>query len=328
MEQIAFFIGDRILYWSSVILTLAAACSVFLFLGLYLRDRKDRFIPSACLLPLAAVLSLVGARLVHWYCLPDNYASLSDALTHFDRGGYALVGAIGGCLLAACLLRVLTIVKDLPDTLDCMAIGGAAGIAAGRLASAFNASDRGMILSDQIPFPWVCPVINTVTGQPEYRLATFAIQAILAGSITLILLAFYWKEQGKKSYHSGDTALLFGMLYGASEVVTDSTRYDSLYFRSNGFVSIVQVTGAVALVAAIVVFSLRLARRRDFRKTPQLAVWTGLPALIGVAGFMEYYVQRHASYAAMCYGVMSLCLCGVIAATMYIRYLAQREMAF
>lgn len=325
MEQIAFIIGDRVLYWSSVVLTLAAACSVFLFLGLYLRNREDRLLSSACLLPLAAVLSLVGARLVHWYCLPNHYASLSDALTHFDRGGYALVGAIGGCLLAACLLRILTIVKDLPDMLDCMAIAGAAGIAVGRLASAFNASGRGMILSDRLSFPWVCPVINTVTGQPEYRLATFAIQAILAGIITLILFGFYWKGRNKETYRPGDTALLFGLLYGASEVVADSTRYDSLYFRSNGFVSIVQVTGAMTLVIAIVVFSVRMVKRQGFRKTPQLAVWAGLLALLGVAGFMEYYVQRHASCAAMCYGIMSLCLCGVIASAMYIRYLAQRE---
>lgn len=323
MEQIAFIVGDRILCWSSVILALATACAVFLFLGLYLRERKDRQIPCACLLPLATVLSVVLARLIHWYCLPDNYGDISEALTRFNRGGYALVGVIGGCLLAACLLRALRIVKDLPDLLDCMAIAGTAGIAVGRFASAFNASDRGMILSEGIPFPWVYPVINVVTGQPEYRLATFAIQAILTGIITLILFGFYWKERGKESYRSGDTALLFGMLYSACEVVADSTRYDALYFRSNGFVSMVQVIGAVTLVAASVVFSIRMVRKQGFRKTLHPAIWVGLLTLIGVAGYMEYYVQRHASYAAMCYSVMSLCLLGVIAGAMYIRCLAQ-----
>ena len=323
MEQIAFIVGDRFIYWSSIILTLAAAASGFLFLGLYLQDREDRVLPGTCLLPLAAVLSLILSRLIHWYCLPDNYLGFFQALTQFHHGGYALVGVVAGCLLAALVLKWGKVCKDLPDMLDCMAIAGTAGIAVGRLESAFNATDRGMVLSEKIPFPWVYPVINAVTGEPDYRLATFAIEAIVTGIIAVALYGFYRKYRDKPSYRPGDTALLFAMLYSSGEVVLDSTRYDSLYFRSNGFVSMLQVFGAVALVAVVVVFSIRMVKKQGLRKKLHLPLWGGMLALVGLAGYMEYYVQRHASYAGMCYSVMSLCLGGVIAGALYIRYLAQ-----
>lgn len=323
MEEIAFIVGDRFIYWSSVILTLAAAASVFLFLGLYLREREDHLLPGTCLLPLAALLSLLFSRLIHWYCMPDSYGSFWEAMTRFDHGGYALIGVIAGCVAAACLLKRLKVCEDLPEMLDCMAIAGTLGIAVGRMESAFNATDRGMVLPQEIPFPWVYPVINAVTGQPEYRLATFAIEAMVTGIVAVALFLFYWEGKKHESYRTGDTALMFAMLYSTAEVVLDSTRYDSLYFRSNGFVSMMQVFGAVALVAVVVVFSIRMVKRQGFQKKLHLPLWTGMAALVGVAGYMEYYVQRHASYASMCYTVMSLCLAGVVAGGIYIRHLAQ-----
>ena len=35
-------------------------------------------------------------------------------------------------------------------------------------------------------------------------------------------------------------------------------------------------------------------------------------ALLGGAGYMEYYVQRHARLAAQSYAIMSLCLAGIL----------------
>ena len=77
----------------------------------------------------------------------------------------------------------------------------------------------------------------------------------------LILLIFYLPKKRK----DGDTALIFLLLYGASQIVLDSTRYDKLFFRSNGFVSVVQVLGALGLLLVIVVFSARMVKARGFR---------------------------------------------------------------
>ena len=126
---------------------------------------------------------------------------------------------------------------------DCMAVSGCAGIAVGRLASLFNSSDRGQVIENLKTLPFVYPVTNAVSGALEYRLATFMIQSMVALLLFAGLSAYYLSKDPKGRRKDGDTALIFLLIYGASQVVLDSTRYDSLFFRSNGFVSVVQVLG-------------------------------------------------------------------------------------
>ena len=102
MERIAFIIGERFLYWSSILLTLSVVVSICVFLALYLR-RSGNVIAAAIAVPVSMALSLVLARLVHWYCRADSYASLEAALTDYSSGGFALMGVFAGCFLTALL---------------------------------------------------------------------------------------------------------------------------------------------------------------------------------------------------------------------------------
>lgn len=324
MERIAFILGEHFLYWSSIILTLAAAAAVCVFLALYLR-KSGNITAGFSVVPLALLLSLAATRMLHWYGYAESYGSFLSAMTNFSTGGFALLGAFAGCFLAAVLTRILRLHSNLPQMLDCMCLAGSAGIAVGRLASFFNSSDRGQILQSIRSMPLAYPVTNSVSGVTEYRLATFLLQAIVTGLIFLALTVFYVNEKGRRR-KDGDTTLLFLLCYGAAEVVLDSTRYDSMYFRSNGFVSIVQVCGAVALAAAIVVFSVRLVKSQGFRRW-YVALWVGMVALIGCAGYMEYYVQRHGNEALFAYSIMSVCLCLVVGLTVLIRILAEKATA-
>ena len=322
MERIAFIIGETFVYWSAIILTLAAAAAACTFVALYL-GRPGKAISAALAVPMALVFSLVLARFMHWYCRADSYDSFFTAMTDHSSGGYALMGVFGGCLLAAVILRALFIVRDLPEMLDCMCIAGSLGIAVGRLSSFFNSSDRGQIIEGMTDLPWVYPVTNAVSGAVEYRLATFVIQAMAAAGIFAVLLVF-WLVGNRKRQKNGDTTLLFLLLYGVSQVVLDSTRYDSLFFRSNGFVSIVQVLGALGMALAIILFSVRLVKRRGFRGW-YLVLWIPMAALIGGAGYMEYHVQRHGDQAAFAYSVMSGCLVLVVLLTLLVRALGLRK---
>lgn len=310
MERIAFIIGERFLYWSSILLTLSVVVSICVFLALYLR-RSGNVIAAAIAVPVSMALSLVLARLVHWYCRADSYASLEAALTDYSSGGFALMGVFAGCFLTALLLRILFLSKNLPEMLDCMCLAGGAGIAVGRLASFFSASDRGILVESVKTLPWVYPVTNAVSGQEEYRLATFLIQAMVTGAIFLILLVATTILRKKEKIRDGDTCVLFLLCYGASQVVLDSTRYDSLFFRSNGFVSIVQVLGALAIGLALILYSIRLVRNRGW-KTWYLILWLLSAVMLGLGGYMEYHVQRHGSEALFAYSVMSACLLGLV----------------
>ena len=320
MDKLAVIIGDTFIYWNSVVYMLAAAVAICFFLSFYIR--KDGSATAGfAVIPAAIVLSLVAARFFHWYCRADSYDSFAAAMTDYSSGGYALLGVFLGCFLAAVILRVVFLHNNLPKMLDCMAVSGCAGIAVGRLASFFNSSDRGQVLENLKTLPFAYPVTNAVSGAVEYRLATFMIQAMVALLLFMGLSAFYLR---KKETKDGDTCLIFLLIYGASQVVLDSTRYDSLFFRSNGFVSVVQVLGALGLGLAIFLFSRRMVKAWGL-KFWQFLLWIPMAAGIGCAGYMEYYVQRRGNEAAFAYSVMSGCLVAVILLTLLIRHLAVKK---
>ena len=323
MDKLAFISGETFLYWNSIVYTLAAATAICFFLAFYI-GKCGNAVAGFAAVPLSIAIGLVAARFFHWYCRADSYEGFLSAMTDYTSGGYALMGVFLGCFLAAWLLRLIRLQRSLPEMLDCMAIAGCAGIAVGRLASLFNSSDRGQVLADFKSLPIAWPVTNAVSGAVEYRLATFMLQSLVALALFVGLSLFYIRGNQRCKLKNGDTSLVFLLIYGASQVVLDSTRYDSLFFRSNGFVSVVQVLGALGLGLAIFVFSKRMVKEYGF-KFWQLLLWIPIAAGIGCGGFMEYYVQRRGNEAVFAYSVMSGCLVGVILLTLLIRYLAEKK---
>ena len=323
MDKIAYISGETVIYWNSVVLTLAAATAILFFLAFYI-GKCGNAVAAFAAVPLCLVLGIVLARFVHWYSRADSYDGFLAAMTDYTSGGYALMGVFLGCFLAACLLRLIRFSRSLPEMLDAMAISGCAGIAVGRLASLFNSSDRGQVLANLKSLPFAYSVTNAVSGVVEYRLATFMLQSLVALLLFVGLTVFYLRGQKKGTMKDGDTCLIFLLIYGASQVVLDSTRYDSLFFRSNGFVSVVQVLGALGLALAIIAFSRRMVKAWGL-KFWQFLLWLPMAAGIGCGGFMEYYVQRRGNEAAFAYSVMSGCLLGVILLTLLIRFLAVKK---
>lgn len=323
MDKLALISGESFVYWNSIVYTLAAATAICFFLAFYL-GKCGNAVAGFAVIPMSIFLGLVAARFFHWYCRADSYDGFLAAMTDYTSGGYALMGVFLGCFLSAGLLRLVRLSRSLPEMLDAMALSGCAGIAVGRLSSLFNASDRGQVLEHfkSLPFAW--PVTNAVSGAVEYRLATFMLQSMVALLLFAGLTAFYLRGHRKGSLKDGDTSLIFLLIYGASQVVLDSTRYDSLFFRSNGFVSVVQVLGALGLGLAIFVFSKRMVKAYGL-KFWQFLLWIPMAAGIGCGGFMEYYVQRRGNEAVFAYSVMSGCLGLVILLTLLIRHLAQKR---
>lgn len=324
MEQIAWISGGRFVYWSALVMGLGILAAVCVYTALRLKEGESA---SAIAITVSGCImaSLLLGRLIHWYCRADSYDSLRSAMTDYSGGGYALMGAFGACMLCACLLRAVRLLKDLPGTLDAMALAGGVGIAVGRMASLFNASDRGMPVGEKWGLPFAYAVTNPVSAVVENRLATFALQAIVTALITAGLLVFWGAgKAGKKPVSGGDVFVMFLAGYGGSQIVLDSTRYDSLYLRSNGFISIVQILGAVALVGGIVFFSVRMVKSRGL-KGRFFGIWTAILALLGGAGYMEYHVQRHGDQALFAYSVMACCIIAVFGAMVWIRSLGERK---
>ncbi|MBQ6798592.1 MAG: prolipoprotein diacylglyceryl transferase [Oscillospiraceae bacterium] len=313
MNQIAFVFSNSTVYWSSIVVAAAALCAMLAAVMIRLW-RNEPLLPVLVYLPVATVLSVFFARLIHWYCRTDQYTSLSAALQDFTGGGYALLGVFAGCFLAAVLVRVLRLTDDLPSLLDSLAPAAALGIGMGRLCCLFNADSRGkMFVEDPArqKLPIGSPVVNATSGEIQWRFATFFIQSLIALAIFAILLIVtvimlkLIRRQNKRA--QGMTFLIFMVLYCSSQIVMDSTRYDALFLRSNGFVSLEQIFSIVVLVGCAVIFSIRSVKQCGLRLWHPV-LWALILGCFGGTGYMEYYVQRHGSLYMMCYSIMSACL--------------------
>ena len=323
MDRIAFITEDALIYWSPIILVISGIAASLIYLAVYI-GRGGKFTPAFISIPMSAVFGIFIGRLFHWYCRTGSYESFQTAITDFSKGDFALVGMFIGCALTACMLRVIRVSKNVPKMLDAMSVGGCVGISVGRLASLFNGTSRGMLISEDVGFPFTYPLINPVSGISENRLATFMIQSAVTGLIAAGLLLYMLIQViRKRKIKDGDIFLLFLSAYSISQIVCDSTRNDALVFRSNGFVSMVQILGAVALAFVIILISVRLVKNTGF-KIWYLAFWIGIAGLLGLAGYMEYFVQNNGVKAAFAYSVMSAALIVVYAIILVIRYLANK----
>ena len=323
MEKITYIISDTFIYRHSIILTMAVLTTVFLFFALWGSSGKS-WTKGMLICILCTLLCPVLGRLCHWYFQSSEYPSFAAAMTDYSTGNYALMGIFAGCLLTAGVLKLTRLEKDSGAVLDCMALAGCAGMAIGRLSFLYTDADRGMLLENITGLPFAAPVTDPVTGEVSYRLATFMLQAIFCGALFVGLGIYYVSTRIRKRYRPGETALLFLAFHGAAQAIFDSTRYDSLFMRSNGFVGIVQILGAVLLVTVIVIYSVRLVRSRGW-KWWYLILWFLVLGGLGLAGYMEYFVQRHGNQAALCYSLMTLGLSLCLGTLLTIRGLAHKK---
>lgn len=308
MYKIAFIYGDMLIYWNAIVGAMAVLTGIVLFWAAFLRQPGD-VSGGAVACPMAIILSLILARIAHWYFRPDSYASFGDAIGNFSTGGYALVGCFAGCILTACILRAMQTISNLPHMLDAMSFGGCAAIAVGRLSCFFTSNDRGGVLTSQ-SLPWAFPVTNPTSGALEFRLAVFLFQTLWAAVIFVVLLLSLFR---KGRHRDGDRTLIFLLLYCAGQIVLDSMRYDALHLRTNGFISAVQVFGAVTLVAVTGFLTFQLVKSGNWDRW-NLVCWFAVTSALGCGGFMEYYVQRHGDRAVFAYTAMSLCMLLIVCA--------------
>ena len=322
-SSIAIYTGDIVIYWSAIVICLAVAAWFCLSWAVY--TANGGYGSALCFfLPVACVLSLVLSRFIHWYCHAEQYTGLVSAFTDFSLGSYCLPGVLVGVVLAALLARLLRFSDSAPKMLDALAPGAALGIALIRLSSLFNSSCRGKIVITDPRFQRL-PLgsgISSGTGVMEVHFATFFIQFLLMLVLTVLILSFYYrrgKRPMKSGSASGHTAMLFLLIYSAMELVLDSTRYDSSFLRSNGFVSMVQIFSALCILGVLIYYSVHSIRANRMRFYHWL-LWILFLGSVGGVGYLEYLVQRHGDWYLRCYGGMSAC-CALMSLSVYIMYL-------
>ena len=315
MNSVAAILDSFVLYRYSLILALASGAAVCYIMACcsYVQIPSHR--SSAC--ALAAILfSLPLSRLIYWYERPNGLPSYWLTLTSASTEVFALSGVFFGCILAALPFGGIGNRKKI---LDCMCIAGCTGMALGRLGCFFTSMNRGQTMTHHTELPWAYPVI-TAFGQVEYRFATFLFQAGIAALLGIFLAVLFFRKKTR----SGELTILFLLFYCASQIILDSTRYDSLSLRSNGFVSLVQVLAAMGLMIVLTILCIRTVKTFGW-KIWMVPMWSVLTALLAGVGYMEYYVQRHGREAALAYSAMGIYLAGIVLIGLLLWYLLQTE---
>ncbi|MBE6754323.1 MAG: hypothetical protein E7559_08265 [Ruminococcaceae bacterium] len=321
MNQIAFFWGSISIYWSSIFFALAIIGSVFASLQIRAIQNKT---PNAVLLTalISIPLSLLFSRLVYWYCSFEQYRGILDALTSFGEGGHSLVGAAIGLFLATVIVWRLNMVSSLMQLWDCVLPGSMIGIAIGRLSGFFSADDKGKIMFDNPSLqrlPFAVEIVNEATGTSDWRLATFLFESVAALIVFFvchyIIRSFHQTNLGKEkvicSLPDGSVAMICLSFFGSLQVVLESTRYDSLFLRTNGFISLMQMVCLALVLTSIIFFSYHSIKINGGVDRKHIFTWLLCVILIGQSAYVEYYVQRHANEYFICYTVMSIAMISV-----------------
>ncbi len=309
MNKIAYIFDGFVINWSTIIIVLAVVAAVLVCFALAVR-KPGYATPLAVMLPIAMVLGCVFARVIHWYCRTDQYASFAQAFTDFSVGGFSIIGLVVGVLLAALMVWAIGLAPSIGTLLDILAPGAAIGIALGRLSFLFNYSDRGKVFIENEAnrrLPIGSAVVNVSSGATEWRFATFFVQSLVAAVIFLAVLALFFVftrfvlKNGKSS--AGMVFFVFMIIYFSTEILLDSTRYDALFLRSNGFVSLMQIFSAVIIVFSFAYLSFRSVQFNGL-KFWHFILWVLYLGSLGLAGYMEYYVQRHGNLYMLSYSLM------------------------
>lgn len=326
MENVAIFIGNTQIRWSALIVI----CAVFVWFSvsysLHVSHGGKRYVMFVCL-PYMVFFSLLFGRAIHWYSHSELYKSAEDAFYslwtgNFSYGSYDMPGIILAALLTAVLCGRLIGSGGTRRLLDAFSPGLALGMGIIYLADRFGTAARSKMvfsLSEQNCIPLF---VAEDGNSGSYRLAVYFV--LFAGLFAIFLLTSVFYIRRNPDFltigsYKGSTFILFMLLLSALEVVCDSMRYDSSYFRSNGFVSIIQVISALCFLAVVIFYSIRSVKGNGFKFFHSI-IWVFFVAGFGGAIYMEYLVQRHTDWYVKCYVIMSIC-CAAMALCGYILHL-------
>ncbi len=299
------------LYKSALVIALGAAACFALGYALY--ASHGGFKPAFWLFAFCdIVLSVLFARVLHFYCHSEQYVSFWRAVTDYSVGGYVLSGLILAALAAGGIVRLSGMTRNTARLFDCFAPGALIAAALIRLSALFNTTCRGKIAVRR-PLLQHLPLASPVggsAGAADYRFATFFVEFLLLALMFLLALRFFNTRRRKvmkaDQPREGNAALFALLLFGAVELLMDSTRYDSSFLPFNGFVSVGQIAAGVCLLAPLIVWSFRSIRANG-RGPFHWTIWGLWFLALAVAGVDEWLVQRFGNLYLVFYPIMALC---------------------
>lgn len=279
--------------WIALGLLLAAA--VLVLLALRRRQKAETAVLQTVL---CIACGLVLSRL--FFGLLD--ASLGQvmplwAMVRLNTGGYSLYGALAGACAGTALAARLTGQKA-GDGLDRLAPAFLAFTACERLGESVIESfglSRG--LTETFLFqPWLALSDEYDT----WFLMTWRIEFAVAVILLVILLIDVMKK-----HKPGHTFFKFMLLFGATQIIMESLRYDQ-HMTVRSFVRMEQIFSMVLLGTAVIILAVRQWKRH---RGLALAGLISIPAVTGLAVAIEFMIDRTDISRILLYAAFILLVC-------------------
>lgn len=219
------------------------------------------------------------------------------ALRFWD-GGYSLVGAVLGFMLAAWLSEKATRLPGKP-LLDGAALAIPLGIFVERLCE--PGTDMGMGKAIATPAFMFLGVEDPLTG--EWVHPVFYYEAAVAGILFVALLIC--AVRGKKT--AGSLLGIFTVLFAATQIFFECMRNDNHMVVH--FVPVQQVAELLMLLTVLGCWTKRLAKKGT-KKSQIMLIWLMVIACVALTVFMEFRIDR-GSMKLLYYSVIALCMTAV-----------------
>lgn len=279
-EAAYFLLGQIKIYYYGLHIALGALAAVLL-LWLCCRARHLPKGTAALYAVLAMPLGIICSRV--FFCVLDGrFRAMFSirALLCFWGGGYSMVGALAGAALAAVITAKIIKVPSL-RLLDIFAPALLVFVAFARVGEQYTELlGRSRALVSDIWQPgWL------VAGDRYgLYLKTYVLEACCALALSAYLLL-----HGRREHVAGDTLRNGMLLYGCTQVLWESLRFDA-HMRES-FVSLQMILYAVMFAWPLLVYARRYARVLNKRRPVCLAL--GVIALVaGGAIAIEFMIDR------------------------------------
>ncbi len=295
-EQVFRLGGDAatMTLWLFGLMTAVGTAAAFVFFTL----NAPRYELDGGVVPLTFVLGIPAGLLLGrlMFCLLDaSYTSIAD-LRFFWRlsdGGYALFGVLLGLFLSA-LFSALVLKQNKASVLDALLPSVFLFIFFERLGEGFI---RDFGISRSLIYGTLEGTFFVQQDLDSY-LRTWIFEAALA-----LILFFVVLRIGATDDRPGYTFSKGIMLFGATQVLMESLRYDAHLMFS--FVGVQHVLSMVLLAVPVLVFAKRALKTK---KGLAIASIIMIPVVVGILIFLEFQIDRTETNRYLLYGLYALTL--------------------
>lgn len=274
-----------------VALGLALALGLLALLG-----RKMKWKQGAAPLfgALALALGFVFSRLL--YCFLDESLGCSMplwAIVQVNIGGYSIMGALLGACLAAVIAGKIAGMRA-ARLMDCLAPAFLLMVVFERGAESLI---EGFGQSRALTMDFFINSFLAAEGDDGYYLATYRIEAFAAAALCVVLVLDL-----KKQRRAGDTFIKFMLLFGATQIILESLRYDQ-HMTVRAFVRVEQILSMALLGFGVITLAIRNWKKRFALSLSSVIL---IPIVVGIGVGIEFMLDRTGINRLLLYAVFSL----------------------